>query len=207
MVAGNIELLLQQARSLDVTVVLANQTVADLKQGSIDLTSTVEGNTSIQAWFKDLDQVGIQQIKTFGGLTVDTLCDVSTSTGQNGVTESVSIKQVLVNRMEVNEIAAASSRANNFIVRIADNAGYAHFDGVPFIARYAYHIPESEYQKRCRRPWPGKSPDKIEVGGLQASSTSSEVVQATPKPKRRRRVIDSGSIDAPSTKRGRERKR
>ena len=208
MVAGNIELLLQQARSLDVTVVLANQTVADLKQGSIDLTSTVEGNTSIQAWFKDFDQVGMQQIQTFGGLTVETFQDYSRTESLNAVTETTSLRQSLVNRMAVNEIAAASSRQSNFIARIADNAGYAHYDGIPFIARYAYHLTEAEYQQRLERPWPGKSEDKIEVGDMQRHRVGTKSVDVPMnRSKPRRRVIGSGAIERPSKTHGRERKR
>jgi hypothetical protein len=199
MVAGNIELLLQQARSLGVTVVLANQTVGDLKQGSIDLTHTVEGNTSLQAWFKDLDQAGMEQIRNFGGVTIDTMCDVSTSSTPSGVSESISYKEVKVDRFTTNEIAAASSRQNNFIVRVADNGGYAQYDGIPFVARYAYHIDEAEYQRRVNRPWPGKTPEKIEVGAAQSApecaAAAREVRPPHPGP-----VIDSGSIGTAAPK-------
>jgi hypothetical protein len=191
MVAGNLELLLQQARSQGISVVLANQTVADLQQGSIDLTSTVEGNTSVQAWFKDLDQAGMQQTRLFGGLTVDTLRDHTVS--ETGDRNTVTIKQMLVNRLETNEIAAASSRANAFILRVTDNQGYAHYDGLPFLARYAYHISEDEYRRRQNYSWPQPTAETVLLGQSASETKQFPYSQLAPRP-RQDHVIDGGTI-------------
>ena len=198
MVAGNLELLLQQARSQGISVVLANQTVADLQQGSIDLTSTVEGNTSVQAWFKDMDQAGMEQNRMFGGLTVDTLRDHTVSAA--GDRSTVTTKEILVNRLEINEIAAASSRPNTFILRVTDNQGYAHYDGLPFLARYGYHISQDEYRRRQRFAWPQPTAETILLGQPASVSHRLPFGEPTPYPSKER-VVDSHTIGIDHVKR------
>lgn len=205
MVAGNLELLLQQARSLGVTVVLANQSVADLQQGSIDLTSSVEANTTVQAWFKDVDQLGIEQLKRFAGMTIDTLQDVSRTDTAQGAITSVTTKEIAVNRFETNEIAAAASRPDTYILRITDNCGYAHYDGLPFVTRYEYHITKAERERRERCAWPAPTGGTILVGQSETAREQPPAVAQSARRLRQGSVLSSGTIG--SKQRGRERKR
>jgi hypothetical protein len=164
MVAGTLELLLQQARSAGVGVILVNQTAGDLKQGSIDFTHTVEGNTAIQAWFKTSDRAGLEQLERLGGKTVDTLTSVSHTDGPNGSSRTVTKKEVLINRFESSDTTAAASEANAFILRITEDLGYAQYGGIPFVAKWNYHLTEAEYDRRVNAPWPQRTGGTLIVG-------------------------------------------
>lgn len=107
------QLALRQARSLGISIILANQTAADLKLAGDEFTSTVEGNTSTQLWFKVGDQVGIEQITRLGGKVVDTLVSRTTTSGSNGDSQSRTEHEVIVNRFETNDIVEVSSQPDS----------------------------------------------------------------------------------------------
>jgi type IV secretory pathway TraG/TraD family ATPase VirD4 len=51
MVAGNLEYMLQLARSMGIGVILANQSMEDLKKSSVNLIPAIEANCRLRQWF------------------------------------------------------------------------------------------------------------------------------------------------------------
>ena len=158
------QLALRQARSLGISIIIANQSAADLQLAGSDFTSTVEGNTSTQIWFKVGDQVGIDQITRLGGKIVDKLVSRTTTSGSNGDSQSRTEHEVIINRFETNDIVEVSSQPDQFIIRITDGLGYSQYCGYPFVARFDYHMSLAEYRSRVQAPWPSPSPETVVVG-------------------------------------------
>ena len=195
---GTLQLLLRQSRSLGISVILSNQTVDDLKAGAFDLTSTVEGNTSTQAWFKVTDQLGLEQLRRLGGTVVDTLRDVSHD-GQNSTTR-VTERQLLVDRFAANDVAEAASCQDAFILRLTDNSGYAQYSGYPFIARSIYHLTQKEYDRRTRIDWPAKSAQTILVGEAPSAPSTAPAKPTAVAPKTRVSPVITTGLIRPDTR-------
>lgn len=159
---------LEQARSLNISVVLSSQLAADFKlESGEDLTSTVFGNTNVQSWHAVRDELGISQLIALGGKTLELQQSLTIGNGPNGETEARTYQEFVINRYEANQILAASSKPNHFFVRIAD---MPEFRGLPFLARCPYHISEAEYKRRVNAPWPAQEPGMIVVGDTEPRS-------------------------------------
>lgn len=180
-VSQNVELLLRQARSMNIATVLAHQTISDLMINDTDLTPTVQGNTRFKQYFAASD---LNQQKTLiesSGETIDFVH--SWSHGQSfgekpseSFTESMN--ESIQPRITKNDIIRMTDDRTTSVVQLPRGSGYAQFGGFPLIIKGMYHITEDEYAARLATPWP----DEADWPGT-----------VTPKVTRRRPVRDAAT--------------
>ena len=154
MVASNIEYMLQLARSMGVGVIIANQTMQDLRTSTADLIPPIEANCRYRQWFAVSSAEDRRRLVESSGQTVDLHVTRSYGTGPNGDTKNVSYQERIVPRLSDNDILLASDHPKQSIVRISRGAGYAQYGGMPFVVESDYHITPDEYEDRKSMPWP-----------------------------------------------------
>lgn len=161
-VSDNLELVLQQARSLDVGVILANQTLGDLKAVDADLIPTVRANTRFRQIFAASDLVEQEEIvKTSGETTVYSRAWSQYLGNALGASARLSLTETLSPRLRVNDVLLATDHPQQSIVQIRRGDGYAQYGGFPFVMTSSFHIGRDEYERRKRAPWPERDGETI----------------------------------------------
>ena len=155
MVASNLEYMLQLARSMGVGVILANQSLEDLKKSTTNLIPTVEANCRLRQWFAVSCSEDQERLMRGSGVTVDYLASRTETTGSDGQSsESDSFREQVVNRFTMNDVLLTTDHQFRSFLRISRGAGYAQYGGMPVIIESEYHISPTEYQRRRMLPWP-----------------------------------------------------
>jgi hypothetical protein len=155
MVANNLEYLLQLARSMGVGVILANQSMEDLKKGTANLIPAIEANCRLRQWFSVSSREDQDRLIATSGLTVDHLLASSRSVNSEGrTTVTNSASEHIVTRLTINDVSLASDHPKRSILRIGRGEGFAQFGGFPVIVESDYHISEEEYKRRKAITWP-----------------------------------------------------
>lgn len=161
--AHNVDAILQIARSMNVGVVLANQSMLDLKRE--DLISVVETNCRFRQWYAISSSEEQERLSKSSGQTIDLLHSASVSTQRDGLdtrtTVSHSTNQFIAPRLSTNDIKLASDDPSKSIVLVTRGAGYSQFGGMPVIADSEYHISEEEFLRRKHMPWPAGEPGTV----------------------------------------------
>jgi hypothetical protein len=155
MVADNLEYMLQLARSMGVGVILANQSMEDLKKGGSNLIPAIEANCRLRQWFSVSSSDDQQRLIRLSGETVDIKASITRSENHEGqVTHSESLSEVVVPRITIDDVLLTSDHPFRSFLRISRSAGYAQYGGMPVIIESEYHISEDEYRRRKALPWP-----------------------------------------------------
>lgn len=154
MVSRNVEYVLQLARSMDVSVILANQSMQDLKTSTADLIPAIEANCRYRQWFSVSASADRERLANASGQTIDYLTTRSSNTNANGGTSSsVSRQEVLLSRLSPNDILLAGDHPHRSIVRISRGAGYAQYGGMPLVVEHDFHISRETYEHRKAFCW------------------------------------------------------
>lgn len=157
--AQNVDAILQIARSMNVGVILANQSMLDLKRD--DLVHVVEANCRYRQWYAVSSPEEQERLSKASGQTVDVLHNESTSRQQDGfdvrTTTSRGANQFLAPRLSVNDIKLASDDPRKSIALVTRGAGYSQFGGMPVIVESDFHISEQEFLARKNAAWPAVS--------------------------------------------------
>ena len=132
----NFKLILQQARSMGLGVILANQSTSDLKMPGSDIRGTVQTNTRFKQYFSLSDHQEMEKVIEASGETL--YFDI----GKTGP------------RLTKNELIRISDAADESIVIVGRGKGYSQFGGFAFMLRSLYHIDEEEYAERNGALWP-----------------------------------------------------
>ncbi len=196
MSSKSLDYLLQMARSLDISVVLANQSLEDLKTLKSNLIPAIENNCQYRQWFDIKVTEDIERMMKVSGERVELLSSSSISANDKGTTVSSGKQEKIVPRLSINDILLAGSDEELSIVRLGRNKGYAQYGGFPFIVRSKFHISEEEYEKRRAYQWPEKTE------GMMIPNQTTDVVQTTPGPIISREVDgteDDGSDASPGS--------
>ncbi|WP_182870682.1 helicase HerA domain-containing protein [Rhodopirellula sp. JC639] len=151
MVSRDLERLLSQARSLGVGVVLSNQYTAQLITKDMDMRSTIEANTNLQAWMKVTDDIGREQLRRLGGQEIIPLFGYQIRQGQ---TASISVTETVQDRIPGTLASRVSSDPMQLFMRLTENAGYAQFHDLIFAARSMFHQDKTDYEDAQAMPWP-----------------------------------------------------
>jgi hypothetical protein len=155
MVAANLEYMLQLARSMGVGVILANQSMEDLKKSTTNLIPAIEANCRLRQWFSVSASEDQERLMRSSGMTIDRLTSWSESVNAKGETStSCSFSEQVVNRFTMNDILLTSDHPFRSFLRISRGAGYVQYGGMPVIIESSYHISEEEYLRRKAMPWP-----------------------------------------------------
>lgn len=155
MVASNLEYMLQLARSMGVGVILANQSLEDLKRSTTNLIPAVEANCRLRQWFSVSSLDDQERLIRASGLTVDRAATWSETTNADGrKSTTFGQQEQVVSRFTSNDIALVNDHPLRSILRISRGAGYAQYGGLPVIIESNFHISEDEYRRRRALPWP-----------------------------------------------------
>ncbi len=155
MVANNLEYMLQLARSMGVGVLIANQSMQDLRKGNVDLVPAIEANCRLRQWFSVSSADDQKRLIESSGLTVETLLSSSESVNSEGKSSSsCSALEHIAPRLTINDILLMNDHPFQSILKVSRGAGYAQFGGMPVIIQSQYHISKEEYQRRKAMPWP-----------------------------------------------------
>ena len=84
MVASNLEYMLQLARSMGVGVILANQSMQDLKRSTTNLIPAIEANCRLRQWFSVSCSDDQQRVINGSGVTIDRVSARSVSRNIEG---------------------------------------------------------------------------------------------------------------------------
>ena len=158
--AHNVDTILQIARSMNVGVILANQSMLDLKRE--DLIPVVETNCRYRQWYAISSPEEQERLSKASGETIDLLHGASVSTQRDGfetrTTVNHSSSQFLAPRLSTNDINLASDDPRKSIVLVTRGSGYSQFGGMPVVAESDFHISEAEFLRRKQMPWPAVEP-------------------------------------------------
>ncbi len=169
------KLILQQARSMGVGAILANQTSADLKTNDTDLRATVQTNTRFKWCFSatDLDQQ--KDIMTASGETIYHTRSWSWKDGES-VASSQSAGEKLMPRITRNDVIRTSDDTFQSIVQVSRGSGYTQLSGFSIPLVSSYHITEEVYARRNKEQWP--EPNEHTVVGTQPPMNPERFISA-----------------------------
>ena len=157
-VSGNIEVLLQMARSHDVSLILANQCLDDLRSPGADIASTVINNTRVRQIFGVSTPDDLRDLTFVSGerLIFPESKGTSETPGVFGMVRSIitTLKPTPTPKLRVNDLIEASDHPNRSIFALKRGEGLAQFQGYPFIMESCYHITSEEYERRRNLEWP-----------------------------------------------------
>lgn len=165
-VSNNLELFLQTARSMNIGVILANQSLSDLKKPDVDIVSTVRTNTRFRQVFAVGEMRDLQEVIFTSG---ETLIHNRSWTEKLGVAMgglaggiiSRTSAETVVPRLRTNDLLLASDHPLQSVVQVRRGDGYAQYGGMPFVMSSSYHISQEEYAKRRRAEWPKDVPGTL----------------------------------------------
>lgn len=157
--AHNLELVLQTARSMNIGVILANQSLKDLDAPGSNLISTVRTNTRYKQVFAASDLFEQQELMQGGGETVvlsRSWTGYMASTLLPAGVASAGATETVTPRLRPNDILLATDDPFQSIVCIRRGKDYAQFGGMPFVMTSAFHIEPDEYERRRKAAWPDR---------------------------------------------------
>lgn len=154
--AHNVDAILQIARSMNIGVILANQSMLDLKKD--ELVHVVEANCRYRQWYAISSPEEQQRLSKASGETIDLLHSESVSRQRDGfetrTTTTCGSSQFIAPRLSVNDIKLASDDPRKSIALVTRGAGYSQFGGMPVVVESDFHISEQEFMARKNAPWP-----------------------------------------------------
>ncbi len=154
--AHNVDVILQIARSMNVGVILVNQSMSDLKRDN--LVHVVESNCRLRQWFAISSPDEQMRLSKSSGETMDVLISESKSQRKDGFnvshTSTRSANQIIAPRLSINDIKLASDAADKSIALVTRGAGYCQYGGMPVVIQSDFHISEKEFLKRKNSAWP-----------------------------------------------------
>lgn len=158
--SDTMEVLLEQARSMKVGIVLASQTPSNL---GTELAAVIETNTQTKQVFSASDSRLREAIVKASGEaegpgSMPDPFTVSLASMNMAECEAFNASYGMVEgrlgpRLTQNDVIRASDRPWANITRTRSK-GFAQFDGLPVFVRSLYHIPKSVADERAEAPWP-----------------------------------------------------
>jgi hypothetical protein len=168
----NIQLLLEQSRSMQLSLILSNQTFAQLQRAQMDITDTVDSCTAFRQTFRASDLKSMERLEKASGEALyhtlswhqdvysmldDSRDDAfSMRSGVGGFFDvNVCVAEKEGPRLEKNTIIELSAAPLASVVRFTEGSGYTQFSGyhTPIVSEY--HISSERYRRREKANWPG----------------------------------------------------
>lgn len=164
-IANNLELVLRQARSKNISCILANQSISDLKSGAIDVIPTVQANTRVRQYFAASDLNQQELIEKSGGhvhlhqaLTRHPIENLALGLGPLADDYG---QPVIAGQVSRDEVIAMTDDPDACILHITRGSGLTQFSGYPLIMRTDYHVSKRRFDRWKRKPWPKQTPETI----------------------------------------------
>ncbi len=191
-ISANLALLLEQARSMGLSLVLAHQNIGQLKADrATDLVDAIESCVGFEQAFKLAGEREYQRMQTLSGLKRDWKVSWFQDGGmpdpavsQEGFTAS----EVHSPRLGINDLIEISAAPFESVVRFSEGSGYTQFSGysVPLVGEF--HISAHEYGLREAAGWP----DDLGTGTVTVEGDTA-VYRLT---ERANRALDLARLDA-----------
>ncbi len=180
--AHNMDVILQIARSMNIGVILANQSMSDLKREN--LVHVVEANCRLRQWYAISSPEEQIALSKASGETIDVLSGESRTTTSRGFGDTTfshnrSEQEFVAPRLTLNEIKDASDDPRKSIVLVTRGAGYCQYGGMPIVIESDFHISEAEFKQRRDAPWPATT---------NSTFTPREWIPSSPRPAKPQRA-------------------
>lgn len=179
-ISENIRIFLEQARSMKLHFMLANQTIGQLGQSGVDLTDLVESCTAFKQSFRATDEKSIKRLVETSGEGVyhslqwtqllsdsfreddDDHLSLANARRQSpdGMVQA-KVTEAVGPRLEKNTVIEVSALPLASFVRFSESSGYTQFSGYPTAIVSEFHITKALYAHRDEMPWP--DPDERTV--------------------------------------------
>ena len=185
LVSQSLEVVLAQARSLGLGVILCNQTISQLKTPSVDLVPVVQANTRFKQFFSASDLAEQEALIKASGETIYHMADwhgtaqwlhAGLSIDDLFDEKEVHVSEKRGERLLRNDIIQTSDLAGHSIVQITRGDGYTQFGGFPFPLRSEHHVSLNTYKMRARKEltgeWTGQRSGTINASTLSATTDS-----------------------------------
>lgn len=167
MIADNLEVVMQQARGFDIGLVIANQSLGDLKACGPVLLNAIEGNCAIRQWLSVTAAEDLEHLAKLFGTHKEMVS--SETTNSNGKSITTTVRDVP--RITTTDLHRVSSNPFLSVTKIkGERNGYAQYQGAPFVVRNSFHITSEEYERRLAFSWPSDLPGMVEVSELPLPS-------------------------------------
>lgn len=177
--AENFKVVLQQARSFGIGLIMANQTMADLVSADSDLRDTVHANTRVKMYFSVTNPTDAERIARSSGEELRLFRNRSVTVTENAAGlwssgDTSSSSEVFSTRLSVQDILFLSDHPRRFIFHASRGSGMTQFGGLAVPAEASWIMSFSEYQKLQRLPWPSepKLPPRAK-GSVKEEATNS----------------------------------
>ncbi|MDQ3331442.1 MAG: type IV secretion system DNA-binding domain-containing protein [Planctomycetota bacterium] len=183
-ISDSVRLLLEQARSLGISLVLAHQTPGQLDGRGAKLAETVDSCTAFKLMLRFSDYKAMERIERSSGEAIyhrlswsqpapvvdtDDAYDPGLSTFGD-----VNVAEYIGNRIDRNTAIEVSAHPFASVVRFTEGSGYTQFSGYPTLMMSRYHISGETFKERDEMAWPSTDERTIEVfaEGTPASHAS-----------------------------------
>ncbi len=167
-VSDSVEIVLQLARSMNISFIIAHQSTGQLKGSGIDVTSTVESCTAVKQIFRVSSPDEVRKVVEASGNALyhtaawrqkidpssfdddaDDSFDIRTA--EEGM---VQVTEVAGPRLERNTVIELSADPQSSFVRFTSGSGYTQFSGYFVPITTPFHISEKNYDDRNIAEWP-----------------------------------------------------
>lgn len=174
LVGDNFRIILEQARSFGLSVIMANQTMADLNTPTFDLRPTVRTNARVKISFGITDPSEIEELSKLSGQEIARLrtYSFSRSFASGSTNRTRGWAEHFKNRFLVSDILGVTDHPRRCILHVTRGSGYSQFAGLPTMVDCFHPLTKAEYDLRCNAPWPVFEPDK---GQITSDSDMSEI--------------------------------
>ncbi|TWU37513.1 TraM recognition site of TraD and TraG [Novipirellula aureliae] len=187
MMSESLDNTFQLARSHDINLIIANQSIGDLRAKGDRLINAIETNCAIRQWLSvtsvnDLEMVG----KLFG---THKEVHKSETQSRNGTSVQRSLRDAP--RITITDLQQISDDPFLSVTKITGvRDGYSKYRGVPFVVRNQFHISGKEYERRRDFVWPTDLPGMMMVEELSLPTIAIKAKKAKPD-----RPIDNDTDD------------
>lgn len=185
-IANNLELVLRQARSKNISCILANQSISDLKSGAIDVISTVQANTRVRQYFAASDINQQQLIERSGGdLHLHGIFEphpLEELSVELGVIPAPDEELVIAGQISRDEVIAMTDDPDACILHVTRGSGLTQFSGYPLLMKTDYHVSERRFNHWKAKRWPKQCEETIVVPLEGTAEIGDDVLVVSPDP-------------------------
>jgi hypothetical protein len=166
--ADNFKVVLQQARSMQISIIASNQTIEDLDTPDADLRPTIQTNTRMkqvhsatdirqQEWVTDMSGEYIDR-KTTTSTTHSRMAGSTASGWTASETQGTSVSQAeeRLPRLQSNDIKRISDDPLQCIVHVSRGSRYSQYGGLSIPVKLGYPYTLTEFNARRHAPWPAQ---------------------------------------------------
>ncbi len=172
-VAKSLAVIVEQARSLGIALILANQTIQALVTKDADFRPTIS-LCRVQWNFNVADPVEQLRVAETSGVSMRRNWTYRPGFAGFGLTRA-SATDTLTPRIPLNHVKLVSAHPKLSLLTVNQDLGFVQWGGFPQILRTDFHITADEFKRRRESGWPAP-----EDGAIVPEIVANNTVQTTP---------------------------